>query len=133
MIPGFDPPPPCSPILELDVLWHNIVMHDLPAASLLAAFEGDRGEDGEALGVWEALEKEAGIPQEHIQDVRMLCRDEDQGNRDHLSLQVMLEDSSFCDHLCRNGVFLIGTHCQVSRYRPRKRPTKAMPKSTSPH
>ena len=133
MIPGFDPPPPCSPILELDVPWHGIVVHDLPAASLLAAFKGDRGEDGEALGIWEALEKEAGIHQEHIRDVRMLCRDEDQGNQDHLSLRVMLEDSSFCDHLCRNGVSLIGTHCRVSRYRPRRRPTKATSKPTSPH
>jgi hypothetical protein len=80
MIPGFDPPPPCSPILKLDVPWHGIVVHDLPAASLLVAFEGDQGKDEEALGLWKALEKEAGIPQEHIRDVQMLCRDEDQGN-----------------------------------------------------
>ena len=132
-IPGFDPPPSCSPILELDVPWHGIVVHDLPAASLIAAYEGDRGDDEDAPGIWEALEKEAGIPQEHIRDVRLLCRDEDQENRDHLSIRVMLEDSSFCDHLCRNGIFLIGTRCRVSRYRPRKKSTRTTLRPTSPH
>ena len=133
VIPDFEPPPSCAPVLELDVPWHGIVVHDLPAVSLLAVFEGDRGDDGESLRIWEALEKEAGIPQEHIRDVRMLCRYEDQENRDHLSLRVMLEDSSFCGHVCRNGVFLIGTHCHVSRYRSRRRPTKTTLRPTSPH
>jgi len=86
-IPDFDPPSSCTPELELDVPWHSIVVHDLPAASLIAAYEGDQGNDGEALGIWEALEKEAGIPQEQIRDVQMLCRDEDQENQECLSLR----------------------------------------------
>jgi hypothetical protein len=57
-IPGFDPPVTCTPELELDIPWHGIVIHGLPAVSLLAAYEGDQGDDGEALGLWEALEKE---------------------------------------------------------------------------
>ena len=97
LIPGFKAPPSCIPELELDVPWHGVVFHDLPAASLLAAYEGDRGDDEDALGIWEALEKEAGIPQGQIRDVRLLCRDEDQENQEHLSLQVMLEDISTCD------------------------------------
>ena len=132
-IPGFEPPSSCFPEFELDVPWHGIVLHDLPAASLLAAYEGDRGDDEDALGLWEALEKEAGIPQDRIRDVRILCRDEDQENREHLSLWVMLEDVSICDHLCRYGTFLIGTRCRVSKYRPRRRSPRTMLRPTSPH
>ena len=84
-IPGFDPPVTCTPELELDVPWYGIVIHGLPAVSLLAAYEGDRGDNGEALGLWEALEKETGIPQADIRDVRVLCCDEEQGKRKHLS------------------------------------------------
>ena len=81
-IPDVEPPSSCTPVLELDVPWHGIVVHDLLAVSLSAAFEGDQGDDGESLGIWEAIEKEAGIPQEHIWHVQMLCRYEDQENRD---------------------------------------------------
>ena len=131
-IPGFDAPPSCLPEFELDVPWHGVVMHDLPAVSLIAAYEGDRGDDEDALGIWEALEKEAGIPQEQIRDVCILCH-EDQEKQERLSLQVMLEDVSICDHLCCNGTFLIGTHCHVSRYCPCRRPSRTMHKPTSPH
>jgi len=127
-IPDFDPPIMCIPELELDVPWHGVVVHDLPATSLVAAYEGDRGDDGEALGLWEALEKEMGISQGDIRDVRLLCRDEDRENRDRISLRIMMENPLTCDHLCRNGAFLLGTRCRVSRYRPRK----SQRKPTSP-
>ena len=85
-IPGFDPPVTCTPELELDIPWHGIVIHGLPAVSLLAAYEGDRGDDGEALRLWEALERETGIPQADIRDIQVLCRDEEQGKQERLSL-----------------------------------------------
>jgi len=85
-IPGFDPPVTCTPALKLDIPWHGIVIHDLPAVSLIAALEGNQGDDGEALGLWEALEKETGIPQADIRDIRVLCHDEEQEKQEHLSL-----------------------------------------------
>jgi hypothetical protein len=123
-IPGFDPPVTCTPELELDIPWHGIVIHGLPAVSLLAAYEGDQGDNGEALGLWEALEKETGIPQADIKDIRILCRDEEQGKRERLSLRVMLENPLTCDHLSQNGAFLLSTQCRVSRYRPRRKPPR---------
>ena len=68
-IPGFEPPSTCLPDLKLDVPWHGVVIHELSAASLVVAYEGDRGDNENGLGIWEALEKEAGIPQEHIRDI----------------------------------------------------------------
>lgn len=132
LIPGFTPSVSCTPEFELDVPWHGVVVHDLPAISLIAAYEGDRGDDDDGLGIWEALEKEAGIPLADIKDIRVLCREDEQGSRERLSLRVMLESPLTCDHLCRNNIFLLGTRCRVSRYRPRRKPPATMHRQASP-
>jgi len=88
----------------------------LPAVSFMAAYRGD---DEEALGIWETLEKETGVPQENITDVRLLYRDEAQGRRGQLSLRVVLQNPLTCDHVCRTVPFSWVLSC-VSRYRPRR-------------
>jgi len=39
----------------------------------VVAYEGDLGDNENGFGIWEALEKEAGIPQKHIRDIQILC------------------------------------------------------------
>jgi len=66
---------------------------------------GGSGEGGRGLG--------------DIKDIRVRMRP---GSRERLSLRVMLENPLTGEHLCRNSIFLLGTRCRVSQYRPPRRP-----------
>jgi len=50
-----------------------VAWYDLLAGSFVVAYEGDWGNEEEALRLWETLElKEMGIPRCDIRDVRLL-------------------------------------------------------------
>ncbi|KAF8955421.1 hypothetical protein BDZ97DRAFT_1926834 [Flammula alnicola] len=128
-IPDFSPPLNADLNVELDVPWYGIVVHDIPAMPLAAAF---KGEEGGGNDLWDALEGEAGLAGQDIKDLRLLCRIEEMDEREHMSVKIMLEDSRICQHLKRNGVFLFGTHCRVSEYRRRKKHPPPPSRPTSP-
>ena len=117
-IPGFSPPDDL-PLVELDVPWHGLVIHGLPTLSLHDAYyTGEAYDDNK--NIWDSLEKETGILQTEIRDLRILCREGEEEKRSFLSLRVMVEDPAICDRLTKDGAFLLGTHCRVSKYRSRR-------------
>jgi len=133
LIPDFSPPDGALPHVELDVPWHGVVVHNLPAASLLTTFSGAvKGKDIQTL-----LEKETGIPSSEVRDLRVLCREGGEEGQDTLSLRIMLKDPATCRQLCREGAFLLGTHCRASQYCSRRRkgipgPNPSRPRPTLP-
>ncbi|KAF8958796.1 hypothetical protein BDZ97DRAFT_2078445 [Flammula alnicola] len=72
-IPDFSAPSEVIPHLELDVPWHGVVLHDLPATTLLAAYAGAEGVES----IWDALETETGLMETDIRDLRVLCHDDE--------------------------------------------------------
>jgi len=126
-IPNFERPDN-EPTLNLDVPWYGMVIHDIPAASLVDAF--DTVTHGE--GIWDRLEREAGVVLTEVKgNLKILCRQENIENQDRLSLLVRFENQHCCNCLLRNGgVSLLETWCRVSRYQPRvplSRPTNDSP------
>jgi hypothetical protein len=108
-IPGFSPPDD-TPLAELDVPWHGLVIHGLPTLSLLDAYySGEAYKDD--MNIWDSLEKETGILQNDIRNLRILCREGAEERQSFLSLRVMVEDPAICERLIRDGAFLFGTHC----------------------
>jgi hypothetical protein len=116
-IPDFQCPTDILPEVELDVPWHGVVIHDIPAQPLLESYWGT--EVTERL--WDVVTEQIGLPGKDIRDVRVLCRDEDMEKKDRLSIRIMLDDPRLCEHLCRNNTFLFETPCRVSPFRPRKK------------
>lgn len=111
--------PDDTPLVELDVPWHGLVIHGLPTLSLRNAYySGEEYDDDK--NIWESLEKETSILQSEIRDLRILCRKEEEEKQNVLSLRVMVEDSAISERLSRDGAFLLGTHCRVSRYHSRR-------------
>ncbi|KAF8954927.1 hypothetical protein BDZ97DRAFT_1862202, partial [Flammula alnicola] len=129
-IPDFSAPSEVIPHLELDVPWHGVVLHDLPATTLLAAYAGAEGVES----IWDALETETGLMETDIRDLRVLCRDDEAEGKQAISLRIMIEDPLQCEYLCQHGAFLLGMRCRVSRYRPRTKKHRLLPPSrpTSP-
>jgi len=117
-IPGFSPPDD-TPLAELDVPWHGLVIHGLPTLSLREAYYSGDAYDN-SKNIWDSLEKETGIPQTEIRDLRILCREGEEEKQSFLSLRVMVEDPAVRDRLIKDGAFLLGTHCRVSQYRSRR-------------
>ncbi|CAA7266314.1 unnamed protein product [Cyclocybe aegerita] len=124
-IPDFNRPS-YLPMLEVDVPWYGVVIHDLPAASLRDSFDtADAGED-----IWALLEGEGGVVRKDIRGkLRILCRDGEEFEKERLSMLVRFEDQRVCDRLCQNGIYLLGSWHRVSRYRERK---KRMTPNSSP-
>jgi hypothetical protein len=117
-IPGFSPPDN-PPLVELDLPWHGLVVHGLPTLSLREAYYSGEDYDDDK-NIWDSLEMETGIPQTEIRDLRILCRDGEEEKQSSLSLRIMVEDPAIGDRLIRDGAFLLGTHCRVSQYHPRR-------------
>jgi len=102
--------------VESDVPWYGVVIHDLPATSFIEAHTGAAPKGN----IWDLLEKETGIPNTEIWDLRDLCSGKE-AERSTLSLRVMLKDPDLCGWLCQDGAFLLGSHSRVSRYCARRR------------
>ncbi|KAF8188340.1 hypothetical protein BJ912DRAFT_968526 [Pholiota molesta] len=116
-IPNFENPGPDACLsVDLDVPWSGFVVHNIPAAPLIQAMEADG-----SLVFWKELDARSGIKEKDIRDTRVLCRDEEMRGKVHLSIRIMVDNPQIFDCLCRDGMFFFGTHCRVSRYRPRKR------------
>jgi len=96
-IPDFKHPD-TPPILDLDVPWYGVVIHDIPAGSLLDAFE-DKDED-----IWDILERDAGVVLKEVKgDLKILCRKEEIQQQERLSMLVRFENQRNCDRLLRRG------------------------------
>jgi hypothetical protein len=127
-IPDFDCPDDILPEVELDVPWHGVVIHDIPAGPLLGSYRG-----AEALEhLWDVVPDQTGLPARDIRDLHVLCRGEELEKRDQLSIRIMLEDSRICEHLCRTDLFFLETPCRVSSYRSRKNNLRHRPRSSPP-
>jgi hypothetical protein len=90
------------------------VIHGLPNTSLCEAYFVDEEADSDK-NIWDLLERETGIPQTEIRNIRILCRKGEEDKGSALSLRVMVEDPTICDRLCKDGAFLLSRHCRVSR------------------
>ena len=126
-IPGFSPPDD-PPLVELDVPWHGLVIHGLPTLSLCDAYYSGEAYNDD-MNIWDSLEEETGILRTDIRDLRILCCEGEEERQGFLSLRIMVDDPVICDRLIRDGAFLFGTHCRVSKYRFRR--TTPLPKTTS--
>ncbi|KAJ7909569.1 hypothetical protein B0H13DRAFT_1877616 [Mycena leptocephala] len=102
-------------VLEVDAPWAQVVAHGIPAEPLVDSLKFEQ-ED-----FWTALEA-TGNGQAEVKSARVLCREEDQGLRDRLSLRPNFSDVGAARRLLASGVFFFGTHCRVSRYRARQKP-----------
>lgn len=62
--------PDNEPTLDLDVPWYRMIIHDIPAASLVDAFNTiTHGE-----GIWDRLEREAGVVLTEVKgNLKILC------------------------------------------------------------
>ena len=66
-----------------------MVIHDIPVASLVDAF--DTITHGE--GIWDRLEREARVVLTEVKgNLKILCQQENIENQDHLSLLVRFEN-----------------------------------------
>ncbi|KAJ7934428.1 hypothetical protein B0H13DRAFT_2305856 [Mycena leptocephala] len=103
-------------VLEVDAPWVQVVVHGIPAQPLAASMKFQQ-ED-----FWTALET-MGNTRAEVKAVRVLCREEDLEMRDKLSLRLTFSDVGAARRMLASGAFLFGTHCRVSRYRPRQKST----------
>ncbi|KAJ7937570.1 hypothetical protein B0H13DRAFT_2302733 [Mycena leptocephala] len=107
-------------VLEADYPWVPVVVHGVPAQALVESLKFEQ-ED-----VWTALKGTGNGPAE-VKAVRVLCRDEDMGKRQGLSLRLTFSDVDAANRILSDGAFFFGTHCRVSRYRPRPRVGPRLP------
>lgn len=68
-IPDFNCPDDILPEVELDVPWHGVVIHDIPAGPLLGPYQ--RAEALEHL--WDIVPDQTGLPARDIWDIHVLC------------------------------------------------------------
>jgi hypothetical protein len=93
------------------------MIHDIPATPLTKALD-------DIPVFWRELEAKSGLQEKDVQNLRILCHDEEKGEKDHLSIRLILDNSHLLDHLQREGMFLFGAHC------PRK--PSPIPRPTNP-
>ncbi|KAJ7882696.1 hypothetical protein B0H13DRAFT_1890788 [Mycena leptocephala] len=99
-------------VLELDTPWVPVVVHGIPARSLVDSLKFAQKD------FWTALKVTGNGPAE-VKAIRVLCREEDLEAREELSLRLTFSDAGAAKRFLSAGVFLFGTHCRVSRYAPR--------------
>jgi len=115
-----------KPCLELDMPWHGVVVHGIPAAPLWVAWNGD-GQD-----IWANLLQDNGILAENVKDMRILCWEEETELKEQLSLWLMFEDVNLACQVLSDGVFLFGSWCRVSQYHHCKQRNHPQSSSTTP-
>ena len=57
---------------------------------------------------------------DEVKKVRALCSEEAADTKPSLSVRLMLASAGVATQLVWDGLFLMGTHCRVSRYRQRR-------------
>ena len=125
---NFDCPGDIIPEVKLDVPWHGVIIHDIPAGPLLGSNRG-----AEALEhLWDIVPDQTGLPARDIWDLCVLCWGEELEKRDLLSIRIMLEDSHICEHLCHTDLFFFETPCHVSLYHSQKNSHWHWPQSSPP-
>ena len=116
--------PPGLPVIDADIPWHGIVIHDLPAETLRDAFDTTET----YRDIWTLLESEGGVAPKDIRgNLKVLCRDGEESEKERLSMLVRFEDQRIGNSLRRNGIILFGSWYRVSRYRG---PKKSSPRPT---
>ncbi|KAJ6465672.1 hypothetical protein DFH09DRAFT_1225156 [Mycena vulgaris] len=101
-------------VLEADSPWVQLVVHGVPAQPLVTSLEFEQEE------FWTALESTGNGPAE-VKAIRLLCRNEELETRERLSLRLTFGDANAANRMLSSGAFFFGTHCRVSRYRPRSK------------
>ena len=104
-----------QPDVLLDVPWHSVVIHDVPASMAAASLEDFTFSDK----VMQALE----MSTTNYKDSLFLVRQEvwaAQG-RETVSVRVRFEDPSGVAKFLSRGTIIMGKKCRVSQYQPRKR------------
>ena len=116
-IPDFHCPSDILLEVKLDVPWYGVVIHNIPAQPLLESYQGTELMEH----LWDTVIEQTGLPAKNIQDLCILCRDEDLEKKDRLSIRIMLDNPHLCEHLCCTNTFLFETPCHTSHFCPRKR------------
>ena len=115
-----------KPTLELDVPWHGVVVHGIPAAPLWDAWNGN------GQNIWDNLLQDNRILPGNVKDTRILCWDEEVESKEQISLRLMFEDTNLACQVLSDGAFLFGSRCWVSQYRHRKQRNHLQSSSTTP-
>ena len=106
--------------------WHGVMVHGIPAAPLWDAWNSD-GQD-----IWDNLLQDNRILPGNVKDARILCQDEEAESKEQISLQLMFEDMNLYCQVLSDGVFLIGSRCQVFQYCHCKQRNYLQSSSTTP-
>ncbi|KAJ7169295.1 hypothetical protein C8R43DRAFT_1121175 [Mycena crocata] len=101
--------------LELDTPWTRVVLHGVPAGDVNRYLDG-------SSALWDALDR-TGVCRQEVKAIRVLCPEEELTERDSFALSLTIGDTGLAQRMLSSGVFLFGTHCGVSRYRPRSKTT----------
>jgi len=87
-IPHFPCPTDHTPVVDLDIPWHGVVVHDIPAQPLMESYRGV--DDTESL--LDVVKEQLGLAGNDIRDIRVLCREEEMEKKDRLSIRIMLDN-----------------------------------------
>lgn len=98
------------PLLEPDVPWMGVVVHGVHGDTLRNNWENGHG-------FWEAL-KEEGVTRDRVKEVWKMCMEEVFQTKDRLLFCLMFSDFEMAHQLIHQGMFVYGSHCRVSAYRP---------------
>lgn len=94
-IPDFECPSD-PPALDMDVPWYGVVVHDLPARSLVDSFDAAEPFNS----IWTLLENEGGVARKDVRgNIRVLCRDGEEFEKESLSMLIRFEDQRVPDRL----------------------------------
>jgi len=117
-------------MVDFDAPWHSVVVQDIPGVPLLKVwnelfFPGDNSYWTGPRDIYRVIE-EAGISQDELKDISILCQkpadlDPDDLEGQTFSLRLRVSSPECIARLLREGLSLFNTRCRVSRYRPRKK------------
>jgi hypothetical protein len=96
-----------QPQFHLDKPWHHVVIHSIPTAFVGSDRFGDELET-----CFPALMDLRGMLRRELLDLEL---------PPFITYVVSLSDAEAARRCIRDGVFLGGTHCRVSRYDPTRR------------
>jgi hypothetical protein len=97
------------PIFDTDERWHSVVFHGVPRPAAHANVFTHK--------LVEPWVTSAG----KLRECSLLCRPEDLGKKTTLALRVSLSSEADATRLIKNGGYMFGVPCRVSRYVPKLR------------
>ena len=127
-IPDFNCPSNILPETELDVPWYGVVIHDIPAQPLLESYQGTELMEH----LWVTATEQMGIPVNDIQDMCILCQDEDLEKKDQLSIRIMLEDPTYVNTSAAPTPFYLRPLATPHSTVPRRDNTNLLPPHDPP-